>query len=81
MGKFLVRGSAFRQNSALESAHVEQQIRIVLAVHANETIFPLYRGRGSGQSIFNVPKYSTTSENFEGFKRFEMSTIFKFNPV
>lgn len=80
MGKFLVRSSAFWQNSTLESTHIEQQIRIILTVYADETILPLYRSRGSGQSIFYVPEYSTTSEENEEFKlRYKIST-FQFNP-
>ena len=41
MGELLVAGAALRQDAALKTTHVEQQVGIVLTVHGHEAVLPL----------------------------------------
>ena len=41
--ELLVRRATLRENPALEAAHVEEQVGVVLAVHRHEAVLPLNR--------------------------------------
>lgn len=43
VGELLVAGAALWQNAALEAAHVEEQVGVVLAVDRHEAVLPLDR--------------------------------------
>ena len=44
MRELLVCGAALGQYTALEAAHVEEQVGVVLTVNRDEAVLPLYRG-------------------------------------
>lgn len=54
--ELLVAGAALRQDAALEAAHVEEQVGVVLAVDGHEAVLPLHRGDGAGQPVLDVPE-------------------------
>lgn len=56
MCEFVVLRSAFRENSALESAHVEQQVGVVFGVDGDESVVPVDSGDGAWQAILDVPE-------------------------
>ena len=51
MRELVVTHTALGQNATLKAAHVEQQIRIVLAVHRHEAVRPFDRRHRPGQTI------------------------------
>jgi len=55
--------ATFREDPALKAAHVEEQVRIVFAVHRHEAALPLDRRDGARQSVLDVPEHSTTPDN------------------
>ena len=59
--ELLVHRATLRQDAALEAAHVEQQVGVVLAVHGHETVLPLNRHHRPRQPVLNVPKHCATS--------------------
>lgn len=61
VGELLVAGAALGQDAALEAAHVEQQVGVVLAVHRHEAVLPLHRGHRAGQTVLDVPEHSTAT--------------------
>lgn len=61
VGELLVAGAALGQDAALEAAHVEQQVGVVLAVHGHKAVLPLHRGHRAGQTVLDVPEHSTAT--------------------
>lgn len=59
MSRLLVGGATLGKNSTLEAGHVEQQVRVILAVGGNEASFPLNGCHRPRQTILYVPEYST----------------------
>mmetsp|Transcript_8730 Transcript_8730/g.18587 ORF Transcript_8730/g.18587 Transcript_8730/m.18587 type:complete len:747 (-) Transcript_8730:2392-4632(-) len=57
VGKALSCHAAFGQDADLETRHVEQQVWVVLAVHAHEAVVPLKGGQAAGQAVFHVPEH------------------------
>ena len=51
MDELLIGGPAFWQNPALETAHVEQQIWVVLGVDRHERVLPFDRSHRAGQAV------------------------------
>ena len=47
--------AALGLDADLEAAHVEEHVRVVLAVDRHEALLPLDRRHGPGQSILDVP--------------------------
>ena len=68
--EFLVLGAAFGQNATLEAAHVEQQVGIVLTIHANKTALPLYGGHRAWQTVLDVPKYGAAAAKSQQIFRY-----------
>lgn len=66
VGELLVAGAALGQDAALEAAHVEQQVGVVLAVHGHEAVLPLHRGHRAGQTVLDVPEHSTATAKQHG---------------
>ena len=58
--ELLVLRAALRQNAALEAAHVEQQVGIVLAVDGDEAVLPLDRRHRARQAVLDVPEHRAT---------------------
>ncbi len=51
-----------RKNATLESGHVEEQVRVVLRVHADKRVLPVDGRHGARKPILDVPKHSTSTE-------------------
>ena len=56
MRELFVRGAALGQDAALEAAHVEQQVRVVLAVHRHEAVVPVDGRHRARQAVLYVPE-------------------------
>ena len=54
--ELFVRHAALGQNATLESGHVEQQVRVILGVDADETAFPLDGRYRTRETILDVPE-------------------------
>jgi hypothetical protein len=54
------------KNAALKTAHVEQQIWVVLGVDTDKAVFPLDCSCGSWQPVFDVPENGTATEKKNG---------------
>lgn len=63
MREFLVGHPTFWQDPTLESAHVEQEVRIVLAVDGHETVLPLDGRHRPRKTVLDVPKHGSAAEN------------------
>lgn len=59
MGELLITGATFGQDAALESAHVEEQVRVVFTVYGHKAVLPLHRGHRARKAILNVPEHGT----------------------
>eukprot|EP00882_Tetradesmus_deserticola_P025825 GHRQ01028399.1.p1 GENE.GHRQ01028399.1~~GHRQ01028399.1.p1 ORF type:complete len:152 (+),score=6.44 GHRQ01028399.1:617-1072(+) len=46
-----------KPSTHLEAAHAEQQVGVVLAVHADEAVGPLQRGDAARQPVAHVPEH------------------------
>ena len=68
MGELLILHPALWQYSTLKPAHVEEKVRVVLAVDGHEAALPLGGGDGAGKTVLYVPEHSTTAEQEEGLK-------------
>lgn len=66
VGELLVAGAALGQDAALEAAHVEQQVGVVLAVHGHKAVLPLDGGDGAGQPVLDVPEHRTAAGRVGG---------------
>lgn len=62
MCKFIMCSTDFGQNSTLKSTHIEQQVGIVFAVNWHKTVLPQCSCHRPWQSVFDVPKYGTSTE-------------------
>lgn len=60
MSELFKSGPNLREDAALKSRHVEQEIGVVLAIDRDETGLPLDGGDGSGQPVLHVPEDSTS---------------------
>lgn len=58
--ELFIAGAALGQDAALEPAHVEEQVGVVLAVHRHKTVLPLDRGHRARQAVLDVPEHSST---------------------
>lgn len=56
MHEFLHSHAALWQDSAFEARHIEEQIRVVLAVDRHERAFPFNRRHRARQPILDVPE-------------------------
>ena len=61
--EFLMGRATLREDTALEAAHVEQEIGIVLAVYGYKAALPLYRRHRTRKSVLNIPKHCSTPGN------------------
>ena len=61
VSELLVHHPTFGQDADLKPTHVEQQIRVVLAVHRNKASLPLDSGDGPGKAVLDLPENSTSS--------------------
>ena len=57
MRELLVSGAHLGQDAALEAAHVEEQVGVVLGVHGHEAVLPLHGGDGARQAVIDVPEH------------------------
>ena len=60
VGKLIAGGAALWQDAALKAAHVEQQVRVVLAVNWDKTLLPQEGCDGTRETILHVPEHSTS---------------------
>lgn len=56
MSDLLGGHAALGQDAAFEAAHVEQQVRVVLAVDRDEGVLPLDGGHRARQTVLDVPE-------------------------
>ena len=47
----------------LKTAHVEEEVRVILAVHRHEAVLPLDGGDRAGELVLDVPKDGATEVN------------------
>ena len=65
VGELLVGRADLWKNPALKATHVEEQVGVVFGVDRHEAVLPLDSGDRAGQTILDVPEYSTATENKE----------------
>lgn len=63
VSEFFVLRPAFRQDSALKTAHVEQQVGVILGVHTDKAVLPLDSGHRSRQTVLDVPEHRPSQVN------------------
>ena len=61
--EFLVGSATLWEDTALEAAHVEQEIGIVLAVYGYKAALPLYRCHWTWKSVLDIPEHCSTPDN------------------
>lgn len=54
MRELLVAHTNFWENSTFEAAHIEEQVRIVFAVHRDERILPFDSCNGARQTVLKI---------------------------
>ena len=79
--ELLVLRAALRQNAALEAAHVEQQVGIVLAIDTDETGFPLDSGDRTGKAVLDVPKHGATTMSINRTSTWRIQNAFRKDKV
>lgn len=57
--KLLITSATLREDATLEATHVEEQVRVVLAVHRHKAVLPLNCGHRTREAILDVPEHST----------------------
>lgn len=69
-------GTALWQDATLEATHVEEQVRVVLAVDRDEALLPHEGGDGTRKTILHVPEDSSSPEEEEenGFIHWTIET-------
>ena len=66
VGELLVGGAGLGEDAALEAAHVEEQVRVVLGVDGDEGVIPLHGGDGARQPVLDVPEHGPAAGEGSG---------------
>ena len=64
--ELVVRRATLGQDAALEAAHVEQKVGIVLAVDRHEAVLPQRRRHRPWQPVLYVPEHRATTAHQHG---------------